>query len=269
MKLDSVGKRYGVRYPWIVRDVTLDVPSGRIIRVEGRNGSGKSTLLRVLAGVVLPSRGRVSGRPHVGYVPERFPGGLAFTCREYLAHMSRIHGLRGTARVDEWLDRLGATQFAGAPLRTLSKGMCQKVAVAQALLSRPGLLILDEAWTGLDQVARGALDAAATERAAQGGTVLFVDHDPRRLAGAIGQRWTLDGDGSVRVTENEPASATIVIEMSGIDTETAARIAELDGVRSCSGGLVRVAEADSDEVLRTVLSLDGAHVVAVRPEGQR
>jgi ABC-type multidrug transport system ATPase subunit len=270
VRLEAVGKRYGVRQDWIVRDVTLDVRGGQIVRVEGRNGSGKSTLLRVAAGVSLPSRGRVSGRPHVGYVPERFPGGFAFSCRDYLTHMARVHGLQGAAvaaRVDEWLDRLGAAEFAGEPLRTLSKGMCQKVAVAQALLSRPGLLVLDEAWTGLDQAARGALDAAVRERAAEGGTVLFVDHADDRLAGAVDQRWMLDGGGSVRVSGavSTVGGPTVVVEVSGLSADAAAGLAELPGVLSCSGGIVRVDAAHSDEVLRWVLSLDGVHVVTVRP----
>ena len=202
MRLEAVGKRYGVRQPWVVRDVSLDVAGGRLIRVEGPNGSGKSTLLRVVAGVTAASRGRVSGRPHTGYVPERFPGGLPFSGQEYLLHMARVHGLRGDAgrrRVDEWLERLGAAGYAAAPLRALSKGMCQKIAIAQALLSRPGLLVLDEAWTGLDVSARGALDDAVAERVAAGGAVLFVDHDPARLAGRDDERWRLGGDGRVTV----------------------------------------------------------------------
>ncbi|HSR86313.1 MAG TPA: hypothetical protein VLM11_19215 [Streptosporangiaceae bacterium] len=115
-----------------------------------------------MAGVTAPSAGRVTGRPRAGYVPERFPGGLAFSARHYLMHMSRIHSLVGAAvppAVDQWLERLGATEFAGSPLRTLSKGMCQKVAVAQAFAAPPPAaagfgpvlqLVLDEAWTGLD-----------------------------------------------------------------------------------------------------------------------
>src|SRR6202007_1042842 len=97
VRLESVGKRYGLREPWIGRDVTLDVTAGRIVRVEGRNGSGKSTLLRVAAGVTLPSAGRVTGRPHTGYVPERFPGGLPFSGRDYLLHLARGDGLGGPA----------------------------------------------------------------------------------------------------------------------------------------------------------------------------
>jgi ABC-2 type transport system ATP-binding protein len=149
MRLEAMGKRYGLRQPWIVRDVTRDVAAGQLIRLEGRNGSGKSTLLRIASGALVPSAGRVTGRPRTGYVPEQFPAaGLGFSAREYLRHLSRIHGLAGQAgqaAVDQWLERLDATDYAAAPLRTLSKGMCQKVAVAQALVSRPGLLVLDEA----------------------------------------------------------------------------------------------------------------------------
>src|SRR5262249_39356015 len=125
MRLDAVGKRYGARQPWVVRDVSADVAPGTLIRLEGRNGSGKSTLLRVAAGISLPSRGRVTGRPRTGYVPERFPGALPFTGREYLLHMARVHGLRGTAaasRVDGWLERLGAAGHPAQPPRGVSQG---------------------------------------------------------------------------------------------------------------------------------------------------
>jgi ABC-type multidrug transport system ATPase subunit len=275
VRLDAVGKRYGLRQPWIVRDVTADLPGGRLIRLEGRNGSGKSTLLKVIAGVMLPSSGRVRGRPHVGYVPERFPGGLPFAARDYLLHMARVHGLAGAAgpsAVDEWLDRLGAAGYAGAPMRSLSKGMCQKVAITAALLSRPGLLVLDEAWTGLDQAARGTLDHAIRERVASGGTVLFVDHDPARLAGEASERWALDGEGQVTVLPGDVSAARAmdegitVISLDGLDRESAEQLAALPGVVSCDGPTARVAAGASDHVLRTVLAWDGVHVHEVRPQ---
>ena len=292
MRLEAVGKRYGVRQPWVVRDVSVDVAAGRLIRVEGPNGSGKSTLLRVVAGVTVASRGRVSGRPHTGYVPERFPGGLPFSGREYLLHMARVHGLRGDAgrRVDEWLERLGAAGYAAAPLRALSKGMCQKIAIAQALLPRPGLLVLDEAWTGLDVTARGALDDAVAERAAAGGSVLFVDHDPARLAGRADERWRLGGDGRVAVTaglgggavdrgagrQQGTGDAVVTIELAGVDAAGLVRLAAMPGVLSSSGAaagrvLLRVAARQSDAVLRRVLTWDGVHVagVAMADQGPR
>jgi ABC-type multidrug transport system ATPase subunit len=287
VRLDGVGKRYGLREPWIVRDVAADVAAGQLIRLEGPNGTGKSTLLRVIAGITTPSAGRVTGRPHTGYVPERFPGGLAFSARDYLMHLGRIHGLRGpsvTVAVDEWLDRLGATDYAGSPLRTLSKGMCQKVAIAQALLSKPDLLVLDEAWTGLDQAARGALDAAVGERVAAGGTVMFVDHHQARLAGQVSQRWVL-GKGRVRMlagagqTAASPADSTsagglVLIELAGLDPESAAQLTGLAGVvevRAVPGAaragarLLLVSEAASDGLLRQLLGWDGVHVVGVGP----
>ena len=159
----------------------------------------------------LPSAGRVTGRPHTGYVPERFPGGLPFSGREYLLHLARVHGLRGDEarrRVGQWLERLGASGYADQSLRTMSKGMCQKMAIAQALLPSPGLLILDEAWTGLDQAARAELDAAVGERVAAGGTVLFVDHDQARLAGREDERWNFDTTGGVTVLAGPAPQAT-------------------------------------------------------------
>jgi ABC-2 type transport system ATP-binding protein len=317
VQLEAVGKRYGLRQPWIVRDVSRQIAAGQLVRLEGSNGSGKSTLLRVMAGVSMPSAGRVTGRPRAGYVPERFPAALAFSAREYLTHMGRIHGLPVSdvpAAVSEWLDRLGATDYAGAPLRTLSKGMCQKVAIAQALMSRPGLLLLDEAWTGLDQAARGALDTAVAERLAEGGTVVFVDHDPARLAGKVSERWRL-GSGTVQVLAGQAASdrggsgaalparghgddadagsgrggrsapeadraaggGALVVELDGVESGSLGQLAALPGVLAVSpwpppddGHVGRVAATvaaeDCDAVLRQLLSWDGVHVAAVRPD---
>jgi ABC-type multidrug transport system ATPase subunit len=245
MRLEAVGKRYGIRQPWVVRGVTADLPAGRLIRVSGRNGSGKSTLLRVVAGVSLPSAGKVTGRPHTGYVPERFPGGLPFSGREYLLHLARVHGLRGgeaRRRAGQWLERLGAAGYADQSLRTMSKGMCQKMAIAQALLPSPGLLILDEAWTGLDQAARAELDAAVGERVAAGGTVLFVDHDQARLAGREDERWNFDTAGAVTVLAGPAPQAAPQAERVTIRLETTSAADVIGQLRAIDG--VRVISAD-------------------------
>ena len=249
MRLEAVGKRYGVRQPWVVRGVTADVPEGRLIRVCGRNGSGKSTLLRIVAGVSLPSAGKVTGRPHTGYVPERFPGGLPFSGREYLLHLARVHGLRGAAgrqRVEQWLERLGAAGYADQSLRSMSKGMCQKMAIAQSLLpAATGLLVLDEAWTGLDRAARAELDAAVEERVAAGGTVLFVDHDQARLAGREDERWDFDGTGGVTV-------------LAGPAPQAAPRVEQVT---------IRLETTDAADVVGQVRAIDGVRVISVDVEG--
>ncbi|MGG2459402.1 ATP-binding cassette domain-containing protein [Streptomyces sp. RGM 3693] len=215
MRLDGVGRRYGLRGPWVLREVRLDVPEGALLRVEGTNGSGKSTLLRLLAGIDRPTVGRITGRPRTAYVPERFPAALPFTAAGYLTHLGRVHGLRtpdAGRRAAEWLARFGATGHARTPLAELSKGTSQKVAVAQALLAEPELLVLDEAWTGLDPAARDVLDRAVAERVAAGGTVVFVDHDPRRLAGAADAHYRV-ADGRLR--PREPGAVAAVVDDAG------------------------------------------------------
>ncbi|WP_079146300.1 ABC transporter ATP-binding protein [Streptomyces lydicus] len=219
MRLDGVGRRYGVRGPWVLRDVHLEVPRGALLRVEGTNGSGKSTLLRLLAGIDHPSTGRITGRPRSAYVPERFPVALPFTAVGYLTHLGRVHGLRGAEaarRAAEWLERFGAAGHARTRLAELSKGTSQKVAVAQALLAEPTLLVLDEAWTGLDRGAREVLDRAVAERVADGGTVVFVDHDPQRLAGAA--------DASYRVAEGRLLPHEAAGPAAGSETATGPRV---------------------------------------------
>ncbi|MEX0168512.1 ATP-binding cassette domain-containing protein [Streptomyces sp. LMG1-1-1.1] len=186
-RLERVGRRHGLRGPWVLREVGLTLPAASLVRIVGANGTGKSTLLRLLAGIDAPTEGSITGRPaRTAYVPERFPAALPFTAADYLVHLARIQGAGRTAartRAAEWLERFGAADHARTPLAELSKGTSQKVAVAQALLADPDLLVLDEAWTGLDTGARAELDGAVRERLAAGATVVFVDHDPRRLAG--------------------------------------------------------------------------------------
>ncbi|MFF3841449.1 ATP-binding cassette domain-containing protein [Streptomyces sp. NPDC001930] len=186
----------------------LDLLAGTLVRVVGTNGTGKSTLLRLVAGVDAPTAGRVTGRPpRTAYVPERFPVALPFTATDYLVHLGRIQGLRtgaARARAGEWLERFGAGEHARTAMAELSKGTSQKVAVAQAFLADPSLLVLDEAWTGLDTGARAELDAAVRSRRAAGGTVVFVDHDPHRLEGEPSAVYEVR-EGRVREVEDPAA----------------------------------------------------------------
>jgi ABC-2 type transport system ATP-binding protein len=201
LNLRGVGRRYGLTGPWVLRGVDLDLPPRAVVRVQGVNGSGKSTLLRLVAGVDRPTEGRVEGRPRTAYVPERFPVSLPFSATGYLVHLGRIHGLGralAEARAAEWLERFGAAGHARTAMSALSKGTSQKVAVAQALLAEPELLVLDEAWTGLDTGARAELDRAVAERVAAGCTVVFVDHDPARLAGVADEVYAVADRALVR-----------------------------------------------------------------------
>ncbi len=176
MLFDDVWFRYGRRAPWTLQSVTAAVEPGQTIVVLGRNGAGKSTLLQLAAGVLRPVRGAVQGRPEViGWVPERFPADQPFTAGDYLHRMAEIRGLEPGA-ADEWIERLLLTEHTGTRLSDLSKGTAQKVGLAQALIARPGLLILDEPWEGLDAVARTLIPEIVAEVTATGGMVLVSDH---------------------------------------------------------------------------------------------
>ncbi|MEV7190360.1 ATP-binding cassette domain-containing protein [Streptomyces sp. NPDC093510] len=276
VRLHGVGRRYGMGGAWVLRDVDLAIRAGALIRIEGANGTGKSTLLRLLAGIDAPSEGRMSGRPRTAFVPERFPAALPFTAIGYLTHMGRVHGLaRGTARqsATEWLERFGAAGYARTPLSELSKGSSQKVAVAQALLAGPDLLVLDEAWTGLDAPARAALDRAVADRTAAGGSVVFVDHDPRRLLGVADETYAVVGTALNRRTEKGSAvgwqGPTVVIEVQGPQgAELPAAVAEsvVAAGPGAPDGITRltVPQPHSDRVLRELLTARPPwHVVAV------
>ncbi|MFB6614773.1 ATP-binding cassette domain-containing protein [Streptomyces sp. NPDC085524] len=255
MNLTAVGRRYGRRRPWVLRGISLELPPGALVRIEGGNGGGKSTLLRLVAGIDTPTEGRIAGRPRrTAYVPERFPAALPLGAAAYLTHLGRVHGLpraEAARRAGEWLERFGAAGHARTPMAELSKGTSQKVAVAQALLAGPGLLVLDEAWTGLDAPARTELDRAVAERTAAGATVVFVDHDPRRLAGAADAHYRVQGGALAPVS----GAAGPLVRIHATAAPGQELPSGLAGAPAPGGGvLLTVEAARSDEVLRSLLT---------------
>jgi ABC-type Mn2+/Zn2+ transport system ATPase subunit len=232
MRWEDVWLRYHRRGPWVLRQVDLRLGAGEAAVVLGRNGVGKSTLLQLAAGVLRPARGRVVDRPrHVGWVPERFPADQPFTVGRYLDGMARVAGLGGAeagAAVRRWTERLGLGPFHGVRLPELSKGTAQKVGLAQAMLRRPGLLILDEPWEGLDAAARDLVPALIDEVLAAGGSVLVSDHrgETARLPGAA--RWTVaDGTVSAQAPADASPGALVVVEVAVPAARAAGAVARL------------------------------------------
>ncbi|RFS83760.1 ABC transporter ATP-binding protein [Actinomadura spongiicola] len=178
MQLQGISKRYERDRP-VLRDVDLEVAPEERLAIVGGNGSGKSTLLRIIVGLSRPSTGTVrSPKGAIGYVPERFPCHDRMSAASYLRHLGRIRGLGSRAarrRADELLERLALVGGSGTPLRQLSKGNAQKVALAQAMMVPPRLLVLDEPASGLAESVHGVL-ADLMREAASGGAVLFTEH---------------------------------------------------------------------------------------------
>ncbi|MFI5932045.1 ATP-binding cassette domain-containing protein [Actinoplanes sp. NPDC051494] len=272
LRLDDVGKRYPGG-PWVLHQVEMELPEGGSVSVLGSNGSGKSTLLRLLAGVSRPTRGRITGYPPIiGYVPDRFPASDAMGSLAYLVHVGRIRGL-GTAaarrRGQDLLERLDLVGGIRTPIRALSKGNAQKVALGQALMVAPGLLVLDEPWSGLDATAHEVLAAVIGEVAGDGGTVVFTDHREAVSSAYASMSYRIEAGRvqSVRVAGARDRVPLVSVVLT--DPGRARRVdwPAVDGVAACAGedGQIRIrVRADAaDDLLLSALR-DGWSVAEVR-----
>ena len=166
-------------------DVTFSLAAGECLAVFGPNGAGKTTLLRVLAGLLKPSAGsaRIEGtalpggarvRSRVGLISHHTMLYEALSPRENVAFAARLYGVRDASRVDESLDRMSMLDRADAPVRSLSRGMQQRVSIARAMVHSPQLVLADEPYSGLDESGARALTALLQELRAAGTAVVVV-----------------------------------------------------------------------------------------------
>src|SRR5438552_5441604 len=172
-----------------VRDLSLRVPRGVVFGCLGPNGSGKSTTLKLLLGLLFPDSGTATilgqpmgagpARQSIGYLPENPYFYDYLTSNEYLDYAGRLFGLPPGARKDrtrELLDLVGLAEAADVHLRRFSKGMLQRLGVAQALVNRPELVFLDEPMSGLDPLGRRSVREIILRLKAEGSTVFFSTH---------------------------------------------------------------------------------------------
>lgn len=252
--IDHLTKRYGSAT--VLDDLTLEVREGEMLALLGHNGAGKTTLMKVLLGLTHPTGGTLSllgntggatadVRREIGFLPENvsFVGGM--TGNQALAFYARLRGV-DPGNGHALLSRVGlADDAARRPVRTYSKGMRQRLGLAQALLGRPRLLLLDEPTSGLDPVLRQAFYDILRDLRDQGTTVLISSHI---------------------LTELELRADRIAILRQGrlVACDT------LDGLRRAAGLPVRIKVtvpegrtadlATSEEAHGKVLSVNGRHV---------
>lgn len=187
LEISQVSKWYG--RVLALNAVSLELEEG-IYGLVGANGAGKTTLLRMAAGLVQPDEGEVriqgiptrepSARGLVGYSPETDAFYEEMTGEEFLRTLSRLQGYRaGDARkrTSAVLDWVGMSSQAKKRVRRYSRGMRQRIKLAQALLHDPGLLILDEPFSGVDPVARAELVELFVELGKSGRCLLFSSHE--------------------------------------------------------------------------------------------
>jgi ABC-2 type transport system ATP-binding protein len=169
--------------------VTLSIAAGEVFGIVGPNRAGKTTLVKILLSMCRPTDGRVRrlGAPvwdrstlaRVGYVHESqaFPNYLTATqLLEYYGALAFVPRALARRRGAELLERVGLADRAAEPIRRFSKGMSQRLALAQALINDPALLVLDEPSEGMDLTARRLLDEILGERKALGHTAILISH---------------------------------------------------------------------------------------------
>ena len=186
LKLENISKSYGAMTA--VRDLSFEAPRGRIFGFLGPNGAGKTSTLRIILGLVAPTSGRISVlgasdgrrvRDRIGFLPEerglyrRMTPAQAF---DFFGALKGLDSRTARRRGEAMLIDQGLGQAMHKPVKSLSKGMAQKVALISALVHEPELVILDEPFSGLDPVNQQSLERLIRGLADRGATVVFSTH---------------------------------------------------------------------------------------------
>jgi ABC-2 type transport system ATP-binding protein len=206
IRMEALTKDYAVgfwrRRPYrALDDLTLEIETGEVFGFLGPNGAGKTTTLKLLMQLIYPTRGRaeILGRPvgdlavrkRIGYLPENPYFYDHLTAEELLHYFGRLFGYNAAdrrTRVNSLLDRVGIGGERRLQLRKFSKGMLQRVGIAQALLNDPEVVFLDEPMSGLDPLGRRDVRSLILELRDQGRTVFFSSHilsDAEALCGRV------------------------------------------------------------------------------------
>ncbi|MDR3439374.1 ABC transporter ATP-binding protein [Telmatospirillum sp.] len=185
VELSGTGKCYDRR--WAVRDVSLNLAAGERLALLGHNGAGKTTLMKLILGLIRPDQGHIrifgeipgqgtrTGKTAIGFLPENVSFHDAMTGHETLRFYARLKR-RPVRECNTLLERVGLADAAGRRVATYSKGMRQRLGLAQALLGNPRLLLLDEPTTGLDPALRQSFYDILGDLAGQGTAVLLSSH---------------------------------------------------------------------------------------------
>jgi heme ABC exporter ATP-binding subunit CcmA len=215
IRFENIDKRYGGLYA--LRQVSLEISAGECVALAGRNGSGKTTLLRIAARLVRPSAGsltfpstdqsRGSGLLQLGFVAHATMVYDELTAEENLTLFARLQGTAEVqTRVDTLLQDVGLSDRRSSLVRTFSRGMRQRMAIARALLQEPSVLLLDEPATGLDPQGTAWLAGTFRRLCDAGCTILMSVHGESEISSLATRGIRLDAG---RVVADTKAGATL------------------------------------------------------------
>ena len=277
----SLFTRAGVR---ALDNLDLRIRQGETYSIVGPNGSGKTTTLKIILGLISPSSGTttifgskiadLSVRKRLGFLPEDAYLYDCFNGEELLDFYAGLFGYSRRRRkqlVDELLALVGMQESRRVPFRECSKGMRQRIALAQALVNDPELLILDEPTSGLDPAGRHQMTRIILELQRRGKTILLCSHflaEVEEVCDRVGILYMgrLVAEGSLSELTGEPTE--IVVTTSDLAPAQTQQIADHPGVVGVEGGVLRMASAHEDQlwaVLQLVHQAGGRIVEVTRP----
>ncbi len=288
IEIRNLSKTYRVGF-WMNRTVRalqgldLSVERGQIYGLLGPNGAGKSTTIKILMNLVGATSGdaRLFGRATVhsevrrmvGFVPENPAPYEYLTGREFVTLAGRLAGLSGKdldRRVSEVLGQVEMGAAERLQIRRYSKGMVQRIALAQALVARPALLILDEPTSGLDPLGRRQMRDLILAERQRGTTVLFCSHiipDVEalcdRLAVLVGGRRVREGSVAELIS-SQGTSVEVVIEALSVERVQGLGVT-FESVQSLDGRIMVTVRSDASQILLAAVLQAGGRVNRLQP----
>ena len=277
VRFDSVSKTYrsGADTVHALQDVSFDIEPGEFFGLLGPNGAGKTTLISILAGLARASAGRVTVLGHdvvddyaaarraLGIVPQELVFDPFFSVRETLRIQSGYFGVQGNeAWIDELLENLGLADKAHANMRQLSGGMKRRVLVAQALVHRPPVIVLDEPTAGVDVELRQTLWQFVARLNKQGHTVLLTTHYLEEAEALCGRIAMLKQGRIVALDRTANLLAATAGSVLRFKTDDALPL-DLASRARVTGRIAQIAAHDANEVEQLLARL---RATAVRVE---
>jgi ABC-2 type transport system ATP-binding protein len=282
IETNQLRKTFGDRTA--VKGLTLQVMQGEVFGFLGPNGAGKTTSMKMLLSLIAPTSGSGSllGSPlgnlaalaHIGFLPEHFRFQEWLTAREFLELHGQLHEMEAhtlTRRINLLLDRVGLTEFRQKQLRTFSKGMLQRIGLAQALINQPALVFLDEPTSGLDPVGRLLVRDIIRELREQGTSVFLNSHLLSEIEVTCDRVAFIRHGVVVRVLEMAALDAdqsAVTIRARGLTPAVLARLAQWGTDIRADGEQISLtvrAEDALPEINRFLVS-QGVDVFAITPQ---
>ena len=249
-----------------VRGLDLDVEQGEIFGFLGPNGAGKTTTIKILMGLIYPTGGTawlldreigdVAIKSQIGFLPESPYFYEYLTGEEFLKFYGQLFGLGGltlSKKIDQLLEMVKLTEARGLPLRKFSKGMLQRIGLAQALINDPKLVILDEPMSGLDPIGRRDVRDIILHLRDEGKTVFFSTHilpDVEMICDRVGilVKGRLQAVGGVQELVGASAVTSVEILVDGLPAAGVHEAERLGGVVVRRGNHVLITVGGEDGV---------------------